>query len=289
MMRFDHDHLATLLAVVEEGTLDAAARRLRVTPSAVSQRLTAFERQVGRVLLVRSKPVRPTDAGAVLVRMARQVALLEHESEQELGLAAEGVTTLPIAVNADSLATWILPALQRAADRHPIALELHRDDQDFTAEWLAAGEVLAAVTSRAEPLPGCESTPLGRMRYRPRASAAFAARWFPRGVDAEAVAAAPVVDFDRKDDLQARFIASIAGRRVEPPRHQVPASADFALAVRLGLGWGMVPDAQADGTVPLSDAILDVPLYWQQWNLRSPLLDAVAAEVVAAARAALTP
>jgi LysR family transcriptional regulator (chromosome initiation inhibitor) len=127
------------------------------------------------------------------------------------------------------------------------------------------------------------------MRYRPRASAAFAARWFPRGVEAESLAAAPVVDFDRKDDLQARFIASIAGRRLDPPRHQVPASADFALAVRLGLGWGMVPDAQADGTVPLSDAILDVPLYWQQWNLRSPLLDAVAAEVVAAARAALTP
>lgn len=289
MMRFDHDHLATLLAVVDAGTLDAAARRLRVTPSAVSQRLTAFERQVGRVLLVRSKPVQPTDAGAVLVRMARQVALLAHESEQELGLGDEGVTTLPIAVNADSLATWILPALQRVAERHPIAVELHRDDQEFTAEWLAAGEVLAAVTSRAEPLPGCASAPLGRMRYRPRASPGFAARWFPGGAGAASLAVAPVVDFDRKDDLQARFIEEVAGRRLDPPRHQVPASADFALAVRLGLGWGMLPDAQADGTVEIGDAVLDVPLYWQQWNLRSPLLDAVAAEVVATARAALAP
>ncbi len=145
------------------------------------------------------------------------------------------------------------------------------------------------MTSRAEPLPGCVSTPLGRMRYRPRASPAFAARWFPAGVDAASLGRAPVVDFDRKDDLQARFIASVAGRRLDPPRHQVPASADFALAVRLGLGWGMVPDAQAEGTVTLSDAVLDVPLYWQQWNLRSPLLDAVSAEVVAAARGVLTP
>lgn len=289
MMRLDRDHLATLLAVVDAGTLDAAARRLRVTPSAVSQRLTAFERQVGRVLLVRSKPARPTEAGAVLVRMARQLALLEHETERELGITEEGVTTLAIAVNADSLATWILPALQRVAERHPVAVELHRDDQEFTAEWLAAGDVLAAVTSRADPLPGCTSTPLGRMRYRPRASAAFAERWFPRGVDAASLAVAPVVDFDRKDELQARFSESIAGRRLDPPRHQVPASADFALAVRLGLGWGMVPDAQAEGTVPIADAVLDVSLHWQQWNLSSPLLDAVAAEVVATARAALAP
>ena len=68
----------------------------------------------------------------------------------------------------------------------------------------------------------------------------------------------------------------------------MPASADFALAVRLGLGWGMLPDAQADGTVVLDESRhLDVALHWQQWNLRSPLLDAVASEVVATARSAL--
>jgi LysR family transcriptional regulator (chromosome initiation inhibitor) len=283
-MRYDREHLETLRAVVEEGTLDAAAQRLRITPSAVSQRLKAFEHQVGRVLVVRSKPARATGPGEELVRMARQLALLEHEADQALG-GADGPTTIPIAVNADSLATWILPALERVTRQHPIAFEMHRDDQDHTAGWLANGTVMGAVTSQAEPVPGCTSTPLGRMRYRPRAAPAFAARWFADGPDAASLALAPVVVFDEKDHLQSRYLRMATRRRLEPPRHRVPASADFALAVRLGLGWGMLPDAQAEGTIEFDPARgIDVALYWQQWNLRSPLLDAVAAEVVATAR-----
>lgn len=287
-MRYDSEHLATLLAVVEEGTLDAAARRLRVTPSAVSQRLRAFEEQVGRVLVVRTKPARPTGPGEALVRMARQLALLEHEADQALGAGSDDISTIPIAVNADSLATWILPALERVAREHPVVFEIHRDDQDHTAGWLASGTVMAAVTSQAAPVPGCTSTRLGRVRYRPRAAPGFVDRWFAGGADPAALAVAPVVVFDEKDQLQADYLRRATRRRLEPPRHVVPASADFALAVRLGLGWGMLPDAQADGTVVFDDTRhLDVPLFWQQWNLRSPLLDAVAAEVVATGRAAL--
>lgn len=287
-MRYDSEHLATLLAVVEEGTLDAAARRLRVTPSAVSQRLRAFEEQVGRVLVVRTKPARPTGPGEALVRMARQLALLEHEADQALGAGSDDISTIPIAVNADSLATWILPALERVAREHPVVFEIHRDDQDHTAGWLASGTVMAAVTSQAAPVPGCTSTRLGRVRYRPRAAPGFVDRWFAGGAGPAALAVAPVVVFDEKDQLQADSLRRATRRRLEPPRHVVPASADFALAVRLGLGWGMLPDAQADGTVVFDDTRhLDVPLFWQQWNLRSPLLDAVAAEVVATGRAAI--
>lgn len=288
-MRYDSEHLATLLAVVEEGTLDAAARRLRVTPSAVSQRLKAFEEQVGRVLVVRSKPVRATGPGEALLRMARQLVLLEHEADQALGTGGDGVSIVPIAVNADSLSTWILPALERVAREHPVVFDIHRDDQDRTAGWLAAGTVMAAVTSQAEPVPGCTSTPLGRVRYRPRAAPGFVDRWFPDGADAASLAVAPVVVFDDQDRLQDDYLRRAARRALDPPRHVVPASADFALAVRLGLGWGMLPDAQAQGTVVFDEhCSLDVALHWQQWNLRSPLLDAVAAEVVATARAALT-
>jgi LysR family transcriptional regulator (chromosome initiation inhibitor) len=60
--------------------------------------------------------------------------------------------------------------------------------------------------------------------------------------------------------------------------------------VRLGWGWGMVPDLQnpAGDLVELdADGAVDVVLYWQQWRLRSPSLDRVTAAVLAGARAAL--
>ena len=293
MMRPQRDQLETLAAVIDAGTFDAAARRLGVTPSAVSQRIKALEQELGRVLVVREKPIRATESGEPLVRLARQLALLEHDTGAQLGLEGGASFTVPIAVNADSMATWLLPALARVAAERAITVDLHRDDQEHTAALLASGAVMAAVTSQERPVPGCTATPLGAMTYRPVATPGFAARWFPRGVDGTALATAPIVDFDRKDELQSRYLRSVAGD-VVPPRHYVPASADFAQAVILGLGWGMLPDAQSDAA--LADrrlvrlepgAAVTVRLYWQQWNLRSDLLDAVAAAVIAEGRAAL--
>ena len=169
-----------------------------------------------------------------------------------------------------------------------------RDDQDHTAALLASGTVMAAVTGEAVPVPGCTSAPLGRMRFRAFATPEFAARWFPDGPTPAALERAPRIDFDRKDTLQLRFARRLARRAVDSPRHHVPASADFAVATRLGLGWAMLPDehsAEAAASGRLVDLApgrhLDVPLHWQQWNLRSGLLDAVAAEVRAEARRVL--
>lgn len=293
-MRFDREQLETLLAVVDAGTFDAAARQLGVTPSAVSQRVKGFERELGRVLVVRSKPVRATSSAEPLVRLARQLALLEHDAVERLGLGddAEPVT-VPIAVNADSMASWILPALARLASRLPVSFDLHREDQDHTAALLGSGTVMAAITSQSHAVSGCTVTRLGRLRYRAAAEIQFAARWFPSGPTTAALSVAPLVDFDRDDGLQSRYLRMAVGRSLEPPRHYVPASSDFADAVALGLGWGMLPDSQFEARraslVELDpDRILEVPLYWQQWNLRSPLLDAVATEVLAEARNSLS-
>lgn len=54
--RLGADQLAALAAVIECGSFDAAADRLHVTPSAVSQRIKALESRVGQVLVVRDKP-----------------------------------------------------------------------------------------------------------------------------------------------------------------------------------------------------------------------------------------
>ncbi|KRC59389.1 chromosome replication initiation inhibitor protein [Agromyces sp. Root81] len=304
-MEIPLDVARTLAVVIDEGTFDAAARRLRITPSAVSQRVKALEQQLGRVLVVRSKPVRATEAGAPIVRLARQIALLEHDALAEFGLdeASARPISLALAVNADSLATWFLPALARVGERHPVVFDLHRDDQDFTAGLLESGTVMGAVTSQSTPVAGCLARPLGVMRYEAVATPAFAARWSlapQRGSHgrsaalAVALADAPLVDFDRRDDLQRAHLSALGVDPDGPPRHYVPASSDFATAVRLGLGWGMLPGLQsaeelAEGRlVRIGGEPIDVPLFWQQWNLRSILLSTVADELAAEARTALS-
>lgn len=295
-MNLDRDLLATLRAVLDAGTFDAAARALNVTPSAVSQRIKALEQQLGRVLVVRTRPVRATESGEVLVRLAREIALLETDAAAALRLegAGDGFTTVPLAVNADSLTSWFLPAIAAACAENRIVVDIHREDQDRTAALLASGRVMAAVTSQREPVPGCSATPLGVLRYHPAANRAFADRWFPVGADAASLAVAPVVDFDHDDELQTRFLRRASRRRLDPPRHFVSGSSDFLQAIALGMGWGMLLEAQLADADPGTFVELApggpgvaVPLYWQQWNLRSPALDALAAAVVGAARAAL--
>jgi LysR family transcriptional regulator, chromosome initiation inhibitor len=290
-MEFDLAQLRALNAAVSEGTFEAAARSLQVTPSAVSQRLKALEVAAGRVLLVRTKPIRVTPSGAVVLRMARQVELLAADTALDLGAAGPGFA-LPLAVNADSLATWVLPGLAPLAAS--IRFDFHREDEDHTSELLRAGSVMAAITTQAQPVPGCRVIRLGTMRYRPMASAGFIARWFPDGVTSAALAQAPIVVFDRNDDIQHRYLRRRLGKAVDPPVHYISASADFRTGIQLGFGWGMLPDLQSEelersGAVVELDpqGAMDVVLHWQQWRLQSNPLDRVAGAVVAAARVAL--
>lgn len=293
-MNLDREQLAALRAVVDAGTFDAAARILRITPSAVSQRIKALEQQLGRVVVERTKPVRPTESGEVLVRLAREFALLEADAAAALRLdgAEGGFANVTLAVNADSLSAWFLPAIAPVCAERRILVDISREDQDRTAELLAAGRVMAAVTSQARPVAGCTSTPLGSMRYRPGCSRAFAECWFPDGPTPAAYARAPIVDFDHDDDLQSRWLRRISRAELDPPRYFVSGSSDFAQAIELGLGWGMLLDHQFAASEELVELApggggIDVPLFWQQWNLRSAALDAIAEAVIAAAQQTL--
>ncbi|WP_236795667.1 LysR family transcriptional regulator ArgP [Amycolatopsis sp. GM8] len=290
MSFFPLDQVRTLLAVVDEGTFDAAAAALHVTPSAVSQRVKALEQGAGRVLLLRTKPVRLTESGEIVVRLARQLTQLERDARAELGMAGEPAT-LPIAVNADSLATWFLSALTRVPPG--IYFELHREDEERTTRLLREGLVMAAVTSSPDAVQGCSVSALGRMRYLPVASPEYVARWLSRPFRSM-VGEIPVVTFDRHDELQNKFARSLRRRGAGSLRHYVPASEAFVGAVTAGLGWGLVPSTQAaprleSGALVLLDPTraIDVPLYWQQWKLHSPALSATAEAVAAAARESL--
>jgi LysR family transcriptional regulator (chromosome initiation inhibitor) len=263
--------LATFQAVIDEGSFDAAARRLHVTPSAVSQRIKALEQAVGQVLVRRAKPAEPTEAGRALVRFAGQVALLEREA---LGGAG---TRISVVVNADSLHTWFLSALTRMPDGPDVEFELHQDDQDYTADLLRAGTAMAAVTAQHVAVQGCRVEKLGAMRYLAVAAPRLQPVDFTR---------TPMIVLNRKDRLQHRFLAALGKRHADPPVHHIPAAAAFVDAVRLGLGWGLVPEQFAGPDIAagvyaeiVPGRHLDVPLYWQRWRMESDLLNALTTAV----------
>lgn len=283
-MQLDSRQLAAFAAVLREGSFEAAARALHVTPSAISQRIKALEERLGRVLVRRGAPCVATEAGESLQRHAQQLALLEAQALAPFGLDAGavrggGAAPLPlaIAVNADSLATWFVPALAGLAGR--ASLDLQVEDQDHSHELLRQGRVLAAVTAEPQPVQGCAVLRLGAMRYRAVASPAFMARHFAAGIDDAALAAAPCSVFNQKDRLQERFLRQLTRRRLQPPQHRVPSTHGFVHAALHGLGWGMNPEALvapllASGALVelVPGRVLDVPLYWQHWRLDAELL-----------------
>jgi LysR family transcriptional regulator (chromosome initiation inhibitor) len=272
------EHLKALIAVIDEGTFEAAADLLRITPSAVSQRIKALEGSVGQVLVRRRLPCTTTDAGALLLRMARQVQLLEAETSAALGAGSPARAHLPVAINADSLATWFVPVLHQAAGWEDTVLDLRIEDQGYSSQLLREGEVMGAVTSDPVPVSGCRVEMLGSMRYIPVASAGLRRRFSASGgVD---WAAMPVLKFNAKDNLQQQLLAA-KGISQPPPTHTVPSSEGFLAAVKAGLGWGMIPELQLahgllDATlVRLEDAFQDVALYWQAWTLDSDGLNRI--------------
>lgn len=305
--------LRTLAAVLRAGTFDGAARALHVTPSAVSQRVRALERQVGRVLVLRTKPVEATPAGQVLLRLARQTDLLEREAlaaltgqggaaGEEPGEGREPVADadlphaeIPVVVNADTLAAWLLPALAEVQHSHRVTFELLREDEGHSTELLRQGQVMAAVTADPRPVQGCRVVRLGVLRYLPVATPGFLARWLPEGPRSADLARAPMISYDRKDTQQEEMLRRLTRQRLAPPTSYIPSSHEFDEAVRLGIGWGMVPegwireDLASGRLVPLAARHQDVTSYWQHWALDSPLLDALTAAVLRAARHGLAP
>lgn len=293
----DYPLVAAVAAVLREGSFERAAEALHLTPSAVSQRVKLLEERLGQPLVVRGLPCRATPAGAALARHLEALHLLEAELAEVLpALGEHTAPTLALAVNADSLATWFIPAMARLGTERGWLFDLRLEDQDHTAEQLAHGEVLAAVTALATPQRGCRSLALGALRYRATASPAFVVRHFAEGVNATTLALAPCLVFNRQDRLQERWVSAHLGKPLVVPRHWLPSSQAFVDAAMAGLGWGLNPEplvqaALADGRlVELPGAMpVDVPLHWQTLRAAERLLAPLSAAVATAARAVLQP
>ncbi len=280
MNAFDPAALDCLVALADTGSFERAAQRLAITQSAVSQRLRALETGLGRRLVVRARPLRLTEPGKVLLRYARQMQALRADIARELGTALAQDERLPIAVNADSLATWVLPALDgivRDGQREGYGLDLIVDDQDFTHDWLREGAVLGCVTTVSEALRGCRVAPLGSMRYIAVTSPEFAARVLPQGLHRGNFAKVPWLVFNRKDDMHRVWAAKAFGV-VEPRLAErfVPSTEAHARAALMGWGIGVMPEQMAGPALDRGallqlhpEIAVDVLLHWHQWKLRA--------------------
>ncbi|UCU94462.1 LysR family transcriptional regulator ArgP [Hydrogenophaga taeniospiralis] len=297
MSTFDPDALECLAAIIEEGGFERAAQRLSITQSAVSQRLRALEAQVGTVLIVRSRPLKPTPAGQLMLKHAKMQRLLRADLEKDLKELAPSSTgngreeeRISVAINADSIATWALPALNGLA-QGGLPIEIITDDQEFTHEWLREGQVLGCVTSLGQALRGCKMEALGSMGYVVVAQAAYAAAHCPKGLNAHNFHKLPFVAFNRKDHLQHGFVEqAFELPRVMLKQLFVPSSEGQVRAVRAGWGVSVLPELSVHELIASGELVnlaprhrLEVALYWHCWNLSSDVLDALSSALRSAA------
>lgn len=296
-----HPQLEAFLAVIEEGSFDRAAKRLCITPSALSQRIKGLEDRLGAVLVKRGVPSVATEAGEKLLRRAQSMRLLESETLTDFRLGEGDETArLTILVNNDSLATWLPEALADFASEtkgERVSIELLTDDQDRALESLRNGTAIAVVTSEGHPVAGARSTPLGAMRYVAVTSPALAASFRSAGLDT-ALRSAPVIFYDRKDTLQDRYLASfgIGPEAFTGLIHYAPSpTAMIDLAAR-GLGWCMAPESLAKPWIERGEIVMiepdrtiDVPLFWQSSAIRSALLTKLGAVIRKTAAKRLRP
>ncbi len=311
----DYRLVEAVAAVIREGGFERAARVLHLTQSAVSQRVKALEDQLGTVLVVRATPARATSEGRRLLAHCDKVGLLE--TDLAAALRPEGGsdspdadipdiphipwTTLPVAVNADSLATWFPDAVAPFLRAERALLDLSVDDQERTHLLLRDGHVAAAVSTRAAAVQGCRCLPLGRVDYLCLAAPDFAARWFPAGLVEAALCRAPAVIFNRADEVHHQFLRGLPSTAASfdritrsLPLHYIPSSERFVDVVAQGLAYGMIPLPQArqhlaDGRlVDLAPGrAVPIRLYWHCWGLRTRLLDALTHHVVSHAQQVL--
>ena len=294
----DYRLIQALALVIQEGGFEKAARKLHLTQSAVSQRVRLLEERVGRILLIRSSPPRPTAPGREILRHYHQVAVLEKGLLDSMGAPArEGYVALAVGLNGDSLATWFLGAVEPFLRERRVLVDLRVDDQEKTHLMLRNGEVAGCVSARKVPLQGCRLFALGRMEYRLTAAPGFAREHFPQGLDRESAAAAPLVVYNRKDTLHLQLLEAALGPVPEGLSiHYLPTSKGFVEFIALGLACGMLPDQQSGPLLARGELIdlapgfsVPVDLYWHCWGLGAELLDSLTRALVRGAARVLEP
>ena len=164
----DVRRLRLLRELSRRGTIAAVADALSYTPSAVSQQLSALEREAGVPLLERSgRRVRLTPAAEGLVEHTESILEILHSASADLASAATTSSgTLRIGVFPTAVPTLLTPALVSLSTDHPgLSLRVSELDPAATPDALRGDALDVALVQEYDhvplaPEPGLESEPL---------------------------------------------------------------------------------------------------------------------------------
>lgn len=276
----DNKQCDAFMAVAETGSFDAAGIKLSLTPSAITLRVQALEKILGKLLIIRGKPCTLTQAGQKIFEYLQHAQRLEQDLLYNLnGKKKNNYYQICIASNADSLATWVLPLFKDIFIQQNFLLEIKLDDQAHTYHLLENGTVSACISTEKLPMRGCTAQYLGIMRYVIVCDPTFQRKWFSQGVNRQTLQHTPAIIFNHKDQVHFNTLLQMYGLpKGTYPFHLIPSSESFLEAIHLGLGYGLVPELQLKMDLrysnkkfiqPLPEFYIDVPLYWHYWQQQS--------------------
>lgn len=274
MQKIDYKSLRLLDLIIKEQGFEKASNKLNITQSAVSQRIKMLENEFGELLVTRTTPPKPTELGKKLLKLLYHVNLLEHDI---LDNGAGNIESIPISINADSLATWFLPAVQEILTDPSVRLNIKIEDETKTLDSLISGDVIAAVSTYPKPIINGKCDYIGSLDYILAATPQFAAQYFPHSVTKEALLKAPIATFSRSTDQHHLFLQEQFG--ISPGNlisHIVPSSEAYIQLMLQHSACCMISKQQIRHELETGKIINLLPalvqqkkLYWHRYNLES--------------------
>lgn len=284
----DYRGLEALYTVQKLQSFEAAAKKLNITQSAISQRIKALESAYGEPLLIRILPYKTTKLGEHLIGHYQCVCLLEDSLKQKvISSSAATKPHMSIAINRDSLESWFLDMIEEEIFQE-ITLEVIADDQELTLEYLRKGLVSACVSTSSKGVLGGKVSYLGAMDYILAASPQFILKYFSERNQKKCLREAPAIKFDKNDYLHERYLERFFGIHTDEWHgHLIPSVCGFKKFALLGLGYGLIPridilkELHEGSLVQLyPEKVWKIELYWHCWDITSQQYNHFNAEII---------
>lgn len=274
----DYHAIAALAAVIETHSFQAAADRLCITQSAVSQRIKALEQYYGAPVLVRTQPYRPTELGLSLLGHFKRVKLLEDTLETNLQEQASS-PRISISLSRDTLETWFPSVIQQFSKIMPLTVEIIADDQDLTLQYLQKGLVSACASTSSKSISGCKAEFLGYFDYALVATPEFIKKYFSnKTITKKDLLNAPTLLFDHNDKLHQDYLKHYfnMGDVNLNHCHVIPSVAGFKQFAMSGYAYVLIPyidiieELKQKRLVNLfPDKMWNMPVYWHSFEIET--------------------